>query len=395
MASEDKLRDAWWGRNRCGAEIELQSFVRILDRLTVPWMDMIGNHDVLAFGNLLPGVEMSSKALLMGPDFHVLEKWYGEITAWIVDATIKADLKLDVSQCAGCDDDLVADDIKNGNFERGFVEQHCGPQSGLLEPDADSCRGFELGPSNRGYYSFEELVPSDGDDQLGFSKILVVVLNTTDFGDYDRDPRMRGGEGGFIGLKQISWLDEKIGYSDNRNNAVNDKIVLVFGHHPLATIRSDGHGDELEKRLHFLAKQDRLIGYFTGHKHRHRITLHCEKEKQTKCERRTEDGAKCIPKSRFWEVETSSVIGFPQEARWVTLRSLGPGLGFIELVPFGHNVPMDESTPVRRALLRGAQGAERDACRKKGCVRPQRTDGEHAAARLFIRLPKKANVEQR
>ena len=40
-----------------GLKSELQSFVRILDRLTVPWMDMIGNHDVLAFGNLLPGVE--------------------------------------------------------------------------------------------------------------------------------------------------------------------------------------------------------------------------------------------------------------------------------------------------------------------------------------------------
>lgn len=174
-------------------------------------------------------------------------------------------------------------------------------------------------------------------------------------------------------------------------------LVLVVGHHPLVTVRNDGCqdyksvkrsddqgcADMLRERLGRIAKSRNLVAYLTGHKHQHYITL---------------ESARVDSKlHKFWEIQTASIIGFPQEARWITLRRLDDRIAFLELIPFGHGYTLDDSTPFRQALARAQRGAKRDKCRKKPCVdgEPIRTDDQYGPVRLFFELPNKQVARDR
>jgi hypothetical protein len=78
------------------------------DGRPLPWLDVIGNHDALTFGNFVPGERMSTETLLRGIEGRVLERWYGGFLEILGSAWIKMDTAIDRRGCAGCNDALVA-----------------------------------------------------------------------------------------------------------------------------------------------------------------------------------------------------------------------------------------------------------------------------------------------
>ena len=345
-----------------GLRSELSTFHRIMDELTVPWLSVVGNHDVLAFGNFLPGQVVTTETLLRATSNRVPTSWYWPLLRWAAQADWKLSTSIDQSRCRGCGDALVASAATGAGFAAQFLAAHRQHPAGAGPAYVDAAgrttfdHGFDLGGNGRGFYTFEIATTP--------RRVTGVVLNTSDFSDAGD---ARGGEGGMLSRVQLAWLEQLA------RRLEPDQLVLVFGHHPLDTIRDDGGRARVARVLERLAARRQLIAYFAGHTHRNHVAMH-------------HDGHG----GGFWEVETSSLIGFPQEARWVTVRQLSRDIGVLELVPFGHGFVLDGRSSFVRLLERAERGARRDRCRHHACIdgEPSRDDGAGGAVRLFFWLPR-------
>jgi hypothetical protein len=95
--------------------------------------------------------------------------------------------------------------------------------------------------------------------------------------------------------------------------------------------------------------------------------------------------------TQFWEVQTASLLEFPQEARRVKIKYAGRGMGFLEVVAFHENLT-NRDDDLGRAVDRARTAAELDRCRTSDAKcsedhRVYRTDGHDTNARLWFKLP--------
>jgi hypothetical protein len=130
-----------------------------------------------------------------------------------------------------------------------------------------------------------------------------------------------------------------------------------------------------------LRSSPNVVGFLYGHHHTHAI---CE-------DRRVDENGQPKTCTKFWEIETASLVEFPQEARMVRIKQVGQGLAFLEVSTFGEQLAEPASEMARYVSL-ARRGAERDHCvthqaRCSEDKRPYRTDGNSTSARLFFRLP--------
>jgi hypothetical protein len=396
-----------------GLASELETFHTLMDGLQIcvdddkspvaceriPWLSVIGNHDVLTFGNLIPGEKVSTTTLISGAHDDLLRHSAWPIIEKVAEANWIAEPEIERVDCAGCADELIARSTVGLEFIRPFVDAHRHESADRIGDVETRLHGFDLvgtasaqcGASDkpdafRGYYCF------DVDLGAGYA-LRVIVLDTTDFGS-QRVGHRRGGEDGFAGDEQIRWFARAI--------AGAKSLVAVYGHHPLKTVRVDGGRDRLRAILLRASARPGFLGYFNGHTHANGIgAVTCDDDETLRAAKRDGDVRRVCastPPPGFWEVQTASIIGFPQEARYITLRKVSPTIGFLEVIPFGHGFVLDDSTQFRKLLRRAEAGAKRDWCRRyRGpfastapCVagEPVRHDGEHGAARLFVRLPR-------
>ncbi len=343
-----------------GTRSELSTFHSILDRLELPWLSAIGNHDVLTFGNLLPGAATSVRALAVEIDEDVpyLLKpflWLAKRGSMTVPARVKCERR------KHCEVELIA--TAAGSPER-FIEAHRHGAGGPRQLPGTRDHGFDLQAGRPGYYRFE--VPA------GPYTLVGLVLNTSDFADVPT--HLRGGAAGALGGVQLRWLEQELARTDEH------QLVIVFGHHPLRTVGADSGRAALDRLLRKHAQmRGNLIAYVTGHTHEHDL--------------RFQPAAPGANRGAgFWEIETASVIGFPQEQHLITIKQLDARVGFLELVPVRHTIPFNGDSTVSELLRRADRGAKRDHCRtrnKKPCIdgEPVRSDGDVAFARLFFLFP--------
>lgn len=86
---------------------------------------------------------------------------------------------------------------------------------------------------------------------------------------------------------QFLWLEGQLA-----QEAPARSVTLVFGHHPFADFVNDG-GDRLKE---ILTKNDQVIGYFTGHTHKHEVRHHARGQEE----------------NPLWEVIGGANISYPQ-----------------------------------------------------------------------------------
>ena len=384
-----------------GLASELTVFRNVMDQLRVygeddaelslPWLGAIGNHDVLTFGNFIPGSSIPTSTLLDGARSELSRRWYWRSLAFISKADWHLEPQLDLRACPGCADRFLASRATGPGFIERFVEGHADPRPDRLGDRVTTHHGYDLntdaGGHKLGYYRFE--LPLDGGGTF-----RGVVLNTDDYGDVP--PGERGGEGGWIGEAQLQWLHQQL------TGELENTVVMVFAHHPVHTIRFRGNRLRLAAELLEAAGRGHLLAFVVGHNHAHDVRLlRCDSPELAErgpgrarldevCRAVRAAPRPCGVKTPgLWQIQTAAVIGFPQEARAITLRKLDDRVGFLELMPIHHTFLFDGKTPFRQLLERAEQGAIRDECRLGGCLHgnPLRRDGAAGAVRLFVPLP--------
>jgi 3',5'-cyclic AMP phosphodiesterase CpdA len=367
-----------------GAMSELARFHTLIDRLRIPFYEAFGNHDLLVFGNLTPTETHDSDATC-APVASLLGS-----QSWLVPNKLCVDQRVSCPTCMGAEGELVARATQSETRER-FMQQLAHVRADrLVEPEfkatgvycpatrpkvrndaATRAHGFDLGTANDslegpklGYYAF--VSPLAGTDR----KALFVGLNSEDLEDGN------GGIGGRIGSAQRDWLERVLACVEGTHGR---DLVFVFAHQPPSKIQVAPYPDGTKKTLaEILGAHRNVVGYLYGHSHRHEI---CGDKRPGVC-------------SKFWEVQTASLVEFPQEGRLVRVKQVSEDLAFLELTAIRERLA-DQGTELARYVALARRGAERDYCHtKRGTKvrcsadqRPYRADGHDANARLFFRLP--------
>jgi 3',5'-cyclic AMP phosphodiesterase CpdA len=372
-----------------GMMSELVRFHRVIDRLQIPFFELFGNHDVLVFGNLTPTDQVATaNDAKCSPVAALL----GSQTAW---APNKICVDVKVKPCADCsksDVELVASPESHAATRSRFMTQlahdssqpvaepagfaggfYCDSTQPKIANHAYSRKhGFDLGTDNDtltgtplGYYAFvQELA---GDDRHA----VFIALDSEELPDH------QGGIGGHIRHAQLKWLQDVLACV--HDNHPHD-LVFVFAHQPLSLITVDPRDAKRDLEA-TLRSSDNVVGYLYGHHHRNSI---CG-------DRRVDKDNKLLTCTRFWEVQTASLVEFPQEARLVRIKAAGERLGFLEVSTF-HEQLVDPDSLMARYVRLARRGAERDWCvtTEARCSTDQRVyreDGNSTSARLFFRFP--------
>ncbi|HEU4729075.1 MAG TPA: metallophosphoesterase family protein, partial [Kofleriaceae bacterium] len=365
-----------------GVDSEASIVHSMIDQLAIPFFDAIGNHDVLVFGNLLPATALAratdddgcvSAGSVIAPYLRYFRR---HRPRWLP-TRLCAEAAPGVTLLA---EGTHARSLRR--FIRSLEHDEATPIPALVDRGPGSeCRGekdiasnpltldhgFDLN-ADKGYYGFAQSLTLDGVPRHA----LFLVLDSMDLLD---------GEGGNVGRvrePQLQWLQRALACAEA------DDLIFVFAHHGLSEIvvgdglapRRPGPSRLEELLVAHNQQHHNIVAFLFGHHHVHEI---CKDPRPTAC-------------ASFWEVQTASIVDYPQEGRLVRIKDAGHGLAFLELTSFGPHLA-GGSDEFSRALAIAHHGAERDYCRTVPGARcsetlePYRTDGHDTYARLFFVLP--------
>ena len=126
-----------------------------------------------------------------------------------------------------------------------------------------------------------------------------------------------GGWQGSLDQGQMNWLR-------NQLDSLDDRLVVITSHHPLEDMFNDytPHSEprvsreEIEK---LLVSKKQVIAWICGHTHRHRIAYFGSD-----------------PSQGFWQIETASLIDWPQQGRTIEIFINEDDQICIATAPFDH-----------------------------------------------------------
>ena len=124
-----------------------------------------------------------------------------------------------------------------------------------------------------------------------FDNVTLIALDTVN---------PYGGWQGSLDQKQFTWLKETI-------QAKSDSYVVITSHHPTQSI-INGYTTDSESRVlgeeikRYLMEQPNVIAWICGHNHRNKIEY-----------------IGPTPEKGFWQIETASLIDWPQQGRVIEI----------------------------------------------------------------------------
>lgn len=273
------------------------------EALRYPWYTVLGNHDVLAQGSIVPGD--GAKAIAMGTE-KVLKVGQEALDRICEDPSsllapgfseeILNDPGTVVAQVTG-------DSLRRLLSRKEWVEEH------FLTENAPGPIGHGLREENRSagtaYYSVD----------LG--KVLLIVLDTVNPGGF---------AAGSIDKAQFQWLEQQLtahssAYFDAggvRQTASNqDRIIVVASNHGIDTLNNPFpdpaaneerfRGPQLEAMLH---RFPNVVLHVTGHSLQHRITPRPHPQDRSR---------------GYWEVSTGSPLEYPMQGRLLDITDNADG----------------------------------------------------------------------
>ncbi len=244
-----------------------------------PWIAVLGDHDALVAGMLVPS--RLTRALAVG-----------DRALWNMPTNLELPEGLKLS--TGDSPDGPPDP----RFVGAFVELASAGPTVQVPPDA-----------SRRELEFPELIErlwtgSQARDQPGLSAATSAIAATRL--DYVRDVgdllrlivldvvRRDGGSGGAAQDDHPAWLEEQLA-------GAGERWVIVITHQPLE------HALGSDRLVALLDRSPRVIATLAGHTHRNRITA-----------RETAAGG-------YWAITTCSLIDFPQQCRALRLLATASG----------------------------------------------------------------------
>ena len=268
----------------------------INNRLTTPWYVVFGNHDGYVRGTLPVELGINTAAQLFGRHFM----------------------------------------LRQSEFIQEFFNTRASPGPvGHGFNFVDAARFNDANDRNDGYYAFD----------AGGGKFRMIVLNSIIDGVDARVPieSLRNpaalADGG-IDRVQFQWLDAQLRSALNR-----EQLAMIFTHHPDLTFAEFGTFAALvniEVRAAelngLLASYPNLIAWVAGHTHRHRVRAFKVTDgvgsngvisSPVNCKR----AGAC---RGFWQIESASLIDFPQEQRLIEVFDNQDGTGTIRGPILGH-----------------------------------------------------------
>lgn len=277
----------------------------------LPWYSAFGNHDALIQGNVNVYPSFQEIAAQSGRRF-VAQTEYVDMHFAGADG------------CPSAPAGSPADDYGHGYAYAG---------ARLCDDD----------PDNDGYYAFSVngvrflVLDTVNDDFVTGNSLLQGQFNPQQYAGADI---IGGYAEGSIDPAQAAWLDAEIA-------ANPDQLIVVASHHTVNSMFTNLGSGQCAPNLGCLADLLQLAGYKTGeqlladfaqhpnvvawvggHTHRHRI------------QPKMVEGA---PSPGFWNIESSSLIDWPQQARaielWVTADG---GKGFWRLTSFNHTFQLSK-----------------------------------------------------
>lgn len=265
-----------------------------------PWYPVLGDHDVLVAGEIVPtaltrSLAVGGRALWDLPSGLTLPGGLGATA---------------VSSPDGPPNPGLVDQFLRHALDGPTVDVPPDPtrrQMSIDEVIARVRRAASGGSlqSGRLDYAFE----------LG-PRLRLIVLDLV---------RRDGGSGGIVSPEQPSWLARQLADAGER-------WVIVISHQPLA---SSVGGDEL---LALLDRTPGVIAALSGHTHRNRIVP-----------RHTTAGG-------YWLIATASLIDFPQQARALRVVATAGGGVALQTWMLDHAAPGRLGTIARQLSFTDAQG---------------------------------------
>jgi 3',5'-cyclic AMP phosphodiesterase CpdA len=252
-----------------GTVEELYQFIYITNKLNVPWLNLVGNHDVSIFGNYEDRLAYTRQATV---SFYPVGNLQSFLYMHRRERTI-----------SGFGQHLLPTPSEGG---------HPASEDGNEKIPGTYCHGFDLTPEMNpnvasriqadcsktpGYYAF--------DVAEGRIPIRVIVLNSA---------RSEGwGPDGKIENDQRDWLEQMLEGTRNR-------LSLIFSHH-----RPEDFDDKTMDVL--VDGRNGPLLFFSGHSHKHDLKFHDS-----------------LVGHGFYELNTGSILEYPQAARLIEVRGV-PG----------------------------------------------------------------------
>jgi hypothetical protein len=269
--------------------------------LAPPWYPVLGDHDILVAGELPPS-ELTNRLAI------------GNEALWELPAGLSLPPGVQLTEAGSPDGPPVP-----GMVDQLLARALAGPRVRVpADPARRELQASEVVSALQRAARLRAAPTLDYSFDVG-SRLRVIVLDLA---------RRAGGSGGLVRPEQPGFLDSQLRMIEAPGG---ERWVIVVSHQPLA---SSAGGEEL---LALLDSSAHVIATLAGHTHRNRIE------------------PRPTPSGGYWQIETASLIDYPQQARALRIIETTGGVA-IETWMLDHACHSDLGTISRQLAYLDAQG---------------------------------------
>lgn len=307
------------------------------------WLAVHGNHDALLQGTVSPDAVLRSLSVKNEKIFEIPDEMAIQALSEVSEigpANYPSSVEIPkVEVSADNSRDFLMEESWNQNFYRD---------------DEDNGITSELLGTDRRYW------------RKDFAAVTILALDTVN---------PHGGWQGSIDEVQFEWLQEEL-------SKLRDRYVIISSHHPLQDLINHFTlstkrvlRDEIEK---YLIKQQQVIAWICGHTHRNRIQYFGSDNMHG-----------------FWQIETSSLIDWPQQGRIIEIFTDQMEQVWIASTMFNHHGSiLPDSDRIRLDEVNELSGLSRllalnDWQRREGAFRIENNEGDLSDQNRLMVLPKR------